>query len=91
MKIGIIGAGNIGGTLARILTDAGHQVALSNSRGPETLQDVVSELGEEAQAMTVEEAAAWGDIVAEAIPFGHVDSLPADALDGKILISASNY
>jgi hypothetical protein len=91
MNIGLIGAGNIGETAARNFVDAGHTVALSNSRGPETLQDVVDELGPNAHARTVEEAAAFGDVVMEAIPYRHIESLPADALAGKILISASNY
>ncbi len=91
MNIGIIGAGNIGGTAARLFAEAGHQVALSNSRGPDTLQDRVGALGENVRAMTVEDAAAFGEVVLEAIPFGHYKDLPADALRGKIVISASNY
>ena len=91
MNIGLIGAGNIGKTAARNFLDAGHAVALSNSRGPETLRDLVDDLGDGAHAMTAEDAAAFGDVVMEAIPYGHVASLPADALAGKILISASNY
>jgi hypothetical protein len=53
MKIGIIGAGHIGSTLARHFTAAGHEVAISNSRGPETLRDLEAELGERARAATV--------------------------------------
>lgn len=91
MNIGLIGAGNIGATAARNFLAAGHTVALSNSRGPDTLRDLVDDLGEGAQAVTVETAAAAGDVVMEAIPYGHVESLPADALADTILISASNY
>jgi hypothetical protein len=91
MTIGMIGAGNIGATAARNFLNGGHSVALSNSRGPETLQDLIDDLGDEAQALTTEEAAEFGDVIMEAIPYGRVDSLPADALAGKILISASNY
>lgn len=91
MSIGLIGAGNIGEAAARGFIRAGHTVALSNSRGPETLRELTAELGERARALTVEEAAQFGDVVMEAIPYGHVDSLPRDALAGKILISASNY
>jgi predicted dinucleotide-binding enzyme len=91
MNIALIGAGNIGATAARNFLNAGHTVALSNSRGPETLQDLIDDLGPNAKALTTEEAAEFGDVVMEAIPYGHVDSLPADALAGKILISASNY
>mgnify|MGYP006285359679 CR=1 FL=1 len=91
MNIGLIGAGNIGATAARLFLAAGHSVALSNSRGPDTLRDLVDDLGEGAQAMTVETAAAFGGVAMEAIPYGHVESLPADALADTILISASNY
>lgn len=90
MNIGIIGAGNIGKTAAKLSLDAGHEVAISNSRGPETLAAVIRELGE-ARAMTTEDAAAFGEVVLEAIPYGLYKSLPAEALAGKILISASNY
>lgn len=95
MKLGIIGAGNIGATLAGLFAKAGHEVALSNSRGPETLQDLVSDLNKnargEVQAMTTEDAAAFGDVVIEAIPFGHYRDLPREELASKTLISASNY
>jgi len=91
MNIGIIGAGNIGGTAAKLFVDAGHTVALSNSRGPDTLADEVDALGPNARALTTSDAAAFGDLVMEAIPFGHVGDLPASAINGKILISASNY
>jgi len=91
MNIGMIGAGNIGATAARNFLNAGHSVALSNSRGPETLQDLIDDLGSNAQALTTEEAAEFGDVVMEAIPYGRVESLPADALADKILISGSNY
>ena len=91
MKIGIIGAGNIGATLARLFAEVGHEIALSNSRGPETLTDLVSDLGAKVQAMTLEEAAAFGEVVVEAIPFGRYEALPVEPLAGKILISAANY
>lgn len=91
MKIGIIGSGNIGGTLARLLSGLGHEVALSNSRGPESLRDTVRELGGNVHAASVEDAARFGEVVIEAIPFGRLGALPAEALRGKILVSASNY
>lgn len=91
MKIGIIGAGNIGKTAADLFARAGHQVALSNSRGPETLQSAAAELGPNVTAMTAKDAAAFGEVVLEAVPFGNYRELPADSLAGKILISASNY
>ena len=91
MKIGIIGSGNIGGTVARLLSRAGHEVALSNSRGPASLEALVRNLGPDARATTTEEAARFGSVVLEAIPFEHYRDLPADAIAGKILVSASNY
>jgi len=89
--IGIIGSGNIGGTLASLLTRHGYEVLLANSRGPESLAEAVARLGPKARAVDVEVAIRDADLVIEAIPFGRVGELPADAFDGKILISASNY
>lgn len=91
MKIGIIGSGNIGSTLARLFVEAGNDVAISNSRGPETLAELVAKLGAHAHAATPQEAATFGDVVIEAIPFGRYMDLPAQQLAGKILITASNY
>ncbi|MEM6428050.1 MAG: NAD(P)-binding domain-containing protein [Deinococcota bacterium] len=91
MDIGIIGAGNIGSSLARLFAQAGYPVMISNSRGPETLQDLVAELGRGVQAGSVEDAAHFGEVVIEAIPFKHVRSLPVGALTGKILVTAANY
>lgn len=91
MKIGIIGAGNIGSTLAQLLTKAGHEVAIANSRGPDTLTDLVRDLGVNAHAATVEDAAIFGELVIEAIPFGRYKDLPAAQLAEKILVTAANY
>jgi 8-hydroxy-5-deazaflavin:NADPH oxidoreductase len=91
MKIGIIGTGNIGGTAARLFARAGHEVAVSNSRGPETLQGLVRELGDRVQAVTVEEAARFGDLLLVAIPFGKYRELPAESFYGKVVIDAGNY
>jgi hypothetical protein len=91
MNIGIIGAGNIGATLAKLFSEVGHNIAISNSRGPESLTELVGNLGVNVQAMTVEDAAIFGDVVIEAIPFGRYQTLPADPLAGKILVSAANY
>ena len=68
MKIGIIGAGMIGGTAARLFARAGHEVAVNNSRGPESLRELIDEIGENARAMGVDEAASWADIVLLAVP-----------------------
>ncbi|HXH39372.1 MAG TPA: NADPH-dependent F420 reductase [Thermoanaerobaculia bacterium] len=91
MNIGIIGAGNIGGTLSRLFIDAGHEVAISNSRGPETLRDLVASLGPKARAVTPSEAARFGEIVLLAIPLKDYTTLPAGDLRGKIVIDAMNY
>ncbi|MFN2137742.1 MAG: NADPH-dependent F420 reductase [Candidatus Promineifilaceae bacterium] len=91
MKIGVIGAGNIGATLAALLAAAGHEVMISNSRGPESLAGLVAELGPRVRAGTAPEAAVFGELVIEAIPFGRYRSLPAGELAGKILVTAANY
>ncbi|HUR81128.1 MAG TPA: NAD(P)-binding domain-containing protein [Thermoanaerobaculia bacterium] len=89
MNIGIIGAGHIGATTARLFIDAGHHVAIANSRGPETLRDLVAELGPNARAATGEEAARFGDVVLLAIPLKDYTTLPG--LGGRIVIDAMNY
>lgn len=91
MKIGIVGAGNIGATAAKLFVEAGHEVALSNSRGAETLKDLVASLGGQAKAATIEEAARFGEVVLVAIPFGKYQTLPADAFRGRVVIDAGNY
>jgi len=83
MKIGIIGAGNIGANAAKLFVKAGHEIAVANSRGAETLKDLVGELGENARAVSIEEAANFGEIVFVSIPFGKYKTLPADVFDGK--------
>ncbi|MFI7611549.1 NADPH-dependent F420 reductase [Nonomuraea terrae] len=93
MKIGIIGAGNIGGTLTRRLTALGHHVAVANSRGPHTLQDLAEETG--ARAVTVEEAPREADVVVVTIPECRVPDLPAglftDVGADTVVIDTGNY
>lgn len=91
MKIGIIGAGSIGATAAKLFVQAGHEVAISNSRGPESLKGLVAELGNKAKAVSVEDAAKFGDVILVSIPFGKYKSLPADVFNGKIVIDSNNY
>lgn len=91
MRIGIIGAGMIGGATAQLLARAGHDIWLSNSRGPESLVEQAQKLGSNVQPSTVEEAATAGDIVIAAIPFGKYETLPAQTLAGKIVIDTMNY
>jgi 8-hydroxy-5-deazaflavin:NADPH oxidoreductase len=91
MKIGIIGAGNIGSNAARLFVRAGHDVAIANSRGPDTLSELVAELGEYSRAMIVEDAAKFGEVDLVSIPLFRYTELPSDAFDGKIVIDSNNY
>ena len=77
-KIGIIGAGMIGATAARLFADAGHEVAVSNSRGPDSLAGVVAQLGPREHAAAPAEAARWGDIARPAGPWRTPEAPPAD-------------
>jgi len=91
MKIGIIGAGKIGATTAQLFIKAGHTVAISNSRGPETLQETVKKLGDNAIALSKDEAAAFGDMVLLAAPWSKTDALPdPELVKDKIVIDAMN-
>ena len=88
---GFIGSGHIGSTVAKLAVLAGHDVVMSNSRGPETLSDLVAELGPRARAATAEEAATAGDIVVVTIPLKNYTDVPVDALRGKVVIDTMNY
>jgi predicted dinucleotide-binding enzyme len=89
--LGLIGSGMIGSTVARLAVDAGHEVVLSNSRGPETLQELVSELGPRASAATRAEAAQAGDIVLVSIPIKAYPTLSDVTVDGKVVLDTGNY
>src|SRR5690606_13517721 len=89
MKVGIIGAGRFACALAERLIAGGHEVMLSNSRGPETIKSLAAELG--AKARTAEQAAEYGEVVALALPFFAREQLPAQALRGKVMIDIINY
>jgi len=89
--IALIGSGNIGSTLARLFLAAGHDVVLSNSRGPETLADLVMELGDRARAGTAAEAAEAGDIVVVTVPLKAYREVPVAPLAGKVVIDTNNY
>jgi 8-hydroxy-5-deazaflavin:NADPH oxidoreductase len=91
VRVGIIGSGHIGATAARLFVDAGHEVAIANSRGPESLAALVDELGERARAATVEDAESFGELVLVAIPFGRYTELPAEPLRDTIVVDAMNY
>jgi predicted dinucleotide-binding enzyme len=90
-RIGIVGAGNIGHALAVRFTTAGHEVMVSNSRGPDTLAEVVASIEGRVHAGTVVEAARFGEVVAVAIPPRAIHDLPPAPFAGKIVIDANNY
>lgn len=89
--IGFIGSGHIGFHLARLATAQGYDVVMSNSRGPETLDDLVEELGPHARAATPAEAGAAGDLVVVAVPLRAIAEVPAGPLAGKVVIDTNNY
>ncbi|WP_426136537.1 NADPH-dependent F420 reductase [Pseudomonas sp. PWP3-1b2] len=90
MKIGVIGAGFIGRAVAELGLAAGHDVMLSNSRGPQSMTSVLSGLPG-VQVGSAEEAARFGDVVLVAIPLEHYRSVPAQWLEGKTVMDANNY
>jgi predicted dinucleotide-binding enzyme len=91
MIIGFIGSGNIGSTLARLSVSAGHEVVLSNRRGPHTLAELVAELGPQASAATPTDAAEAGDLVVVTVPLGAYRDIPVEPLRGKVVIDTINY
>src|SRR5213080_2164098 len=93
MKIGIIGAGNIGGTLTRRFSALGHKVFVANSRGPETLAELAAETG--ATPVTVEQADQAGEVVIVTIPLRNISSLPAGLFANTpkivVVVDTGNY
>lgn len=92
MKIGIIGAGNIGATLARKLAACGHEVKLANSKGPQSIQNLANELG--ARAVTKEEAVSGVDVVIISIPFASYPEIKqtlSNVPETTVVIDTSNY
>ncbi|MGI3784827.1 MAG: NADPH-dependent F420 reductase [Janthinobacterium lividum] len=89
--VGIIGSGQLGGAIARLAVDAGHQVVLSNSRGPDSLTDAAAALGPRASAATSREAAAAGDLVVVTVPVKAFPDLLGLPLAGKTIIDTCNY
>lgn len=89
--VGIIGAGNIGSALAKGFAQNGYDVVIANSRGPETLSDLVAEVGSRARAATAQEAAEAGEIVVVTVPLKAIDDLPVAPLAGKTVLDTNNY
>lgn len=89
--LGIIGTGNIGAAIARLAVKSGINVVLANSRGPETLRDLVAELGSLATAGTVEHAASTADVIVMSVPLPAVKNIPVEWLRGKVVLDTSNY
>jgi 8-hydroxy-5-deazaflavin:NADPH oxidoreductase len=89
--IGIIGSGHVGSNLAKAAIAHGYDVVLSNSQGPKSLADLVSELGPRASAATPAEASAAGDFAIVAIPLATIDQVPVEPLAGKVVIATINY
>ena len=89
--VGLIGSGRLGSTVARLAVGAGHDVVLSNSRGPDTLRDLTSKLGPLARAATPREAAAAGEIVLVSLPVKAYPKLSGIPLAGKVVMDTGNY
>jgi hypothetical protein len=89
--VGFIGSGRIGGTVATLAVAAGHEVVLSNSRGPETLRDLATRIGPQARAATTYEAATAGEIVLVSVPLKAYPALPTTPLAGKVVMDTGNY
>jgi len=89
--IGLIGAGHIGSQVARLAVANGYNAVVSNSRGPDTLADLVKQLGPKARAATPTEAGAAGDIVIVTVPLKNYRSVPVEPLAGKVVIDTNNY
>lgn len=89
MRIGIIGAGRIGQALARRWIPAGHDIMLSNSRGPDTIRDIADAL--RCRAGFAEEAASFGDVTIVAVPFANIEMLPPIIVGRRVVIDTCNY
>lgn len=90
-NIGIIGSGAIGSGLARLAVDAGHEVLIANSRGPESLANLVGTLGERATAGSVNDATGFGDLTILAIPLAAYAALPSEKFADRVVLSTGNY
>ncbi len=91
MRIAIVGTGHIGSTLARHFVDVGHSVVLSNSRGPDSLSELVNELGPGATAAAVRDAVRLGDLVVVSVPLKNYRDVPSEGIGDKVVIDTMNY
>ncbi|KQY32103.1 NADP oxidoreductase [Nocardia sp. Root136] len=89
--IAIIGAGEVGSQIARAAIANGYDVVIANSRGPETLRDLIAELGPSARAASAAEAAAAGEFAVVAVPLELINNMPVDQLAGKVVLDTNNY
>ncbi len=89
--VGIIGAGHIGSALAKGFAENGYDVVIANSRGPETLTDLVASIGDRARAATAQDAAEAGDIVVVTVPLKAIGEIPVAPLAGKTVLDTNNY
>ncbi|QEW04295.1 NADPH-dependent F420 reductase [Microbacterium lushaniae] len=89
--IAVLGAGQAGSTFARVAIAAGYDIVIANSRGPQTLKDLVAQLGPRARAATAADAAAEGDFAFAAFRYAPHDSLPVEELAGKVVLDNNNY
>ncbi|GAB2608542.1 NAD(P)-binding domain-containing protein [Pseudactinotalea suaedae] len=88
---GFIGAGHIGSQVARAVIAAGHDVVIANSRGPETLTELVADLGPRARAATATEAAAAAEVAVVTVPLHALEQIPVEPLAGKVVLDTNNY
>lgn len=89
--IGIIGAGEVGSQIARAAISNGYKVVIANSRGPETLRNLITELGPSARAARATDAAEAGDFAVVAVPLKVINDIPVEELAGKIVLDTNNY
>ena len=92
MRIGVIGAGRMGGNAARLFATAGHEVMLTYSRDPERLRADAEAIGERASAGAVADAAGFGEVIVFSVPWRLIDEVleQAGPLDGKVVIDTTN-
>ncbi|AOS42448.1 MULTISPECIES: NADPH-dependent F420 reductase [Pseudomonas] len=89
--IGIIGAGEVGSQIARAAIACGYNIVIANSRGPDTLVDLINELGPLARAETAAGAAMAGEVIVVAVPLKRINDIPVEELAGKIVLDTNNY